>query len=78
MCAAATRHRTTAGRAEPFGRANLGADGDVREDSTPGAAPWRAKVLKSLARNKKLANSRYVQLATIRDGRPANRSVVFR
>ncbi|GLC37496.1 hypothetical protein PLESTB_001753700 [Pleodorina starrii] len=40
---------------------------------------WRAKIHKSLSKNKHLANSRYVQLATVReDGRPANRTVVFR
>eukprot|EP00198_Chlamydomonas_reinhardtii_P010733 XP_001700070.1 pyridoxamine 5' phosphate oxidase-related protein [Chlamydomonas reinhardtii] len=40
---------------------------------------WRSKLLKSLAQNKRLANSRYVQLATVRpDNRPANRTVVFR
>lgn len=45
----------------------------------PMAAPWRVKVLKSLARNKRLVNSRYVQLATVKpDGRPSNRTVVFR
>ncbi|GLI67831.1 hypothetical protein VaNZ11_012113 [Volvox africanus] len=40
---------------------------------------WRDKIQKSLNKNKHLANSRYVQLATVRqDGRPANRTVVFR
>ncbi|GIL90851.1 hypothetical protein Vretifemale_18572 [Volvox reticuliferus] len=40
---------------------------------------WRDKIQKSLSKNKHLANSRYVQLATVRqDGRPANRTVVFR
>lgn len=42
-------------------------------------APWRVHIQKSIAKNKRLANSRYVQLATVRpDGRPANRTVVFR
>ncbi|GIL57782.1 hypothetical protein Vafri_12929 [Volvox africanus] len=40
---------------------------------------WRDKIQRSLSKNKHLANSRYVQLATVRqDGRPANRTVVFR
>jgi pyridoxamine 5'-phosphate oxidase len=41
--------------------------------------PWRSPLLRALHRNRSLANSRYVQLATMRtDGRPANRTVVFR
>lgn len=40
---------------------------------------WQAAITKSLKANKALAYSRYVQLATVRpDGRPANRTVVFR
>jgi pyridoxamine 5'-phosphate oxidase len=40
---------------------------------------WRSPLVRALHRNRSLANSRYVQLATIRmDGRPANRTVVFR
>jgi hypothetical protein len=43
------------------------------------SAPWRALVEKSLARNRVLPNARYIQIATVRpDGRPANRTVVFR
>ncbi|PNH10698.1 hypothetical protein TSOC_002538 [Tetrabaena socialis] len=40
--------------------------------------PWRSHIERSLKKNKHLAYSRYVQLATVRDGRPANRTVVFR
>jgi hypothetical protein len=40
---------------------------------------WRVMLQRSLKKNKSLASSRYVQLATVRpDGRPANRTVVFR
>lgn len=55
-----------------------------REDATTtpmsaNAAPWRALVEKSLARNRALPNARYIQIATVRpDGRPSNRTVVFR
>lgn len=44
------------------------------------AAPqWREMLQRSLKKNKSLPYSRYVQLATVRpDGRPANRTVVFR
>lgn len=58
--------------------------GEGEEGTTPtsmsaGAAPWRALVEKSLARNRALPNARYIQIATVRpDGRPANRTVVFR
>jgi hypothetical protein len=39
---------------------------------------WRSKMAKSLQKNKRLAYSRYVQLATVRrDGRPANRTGVY-
>lgn len=42
-------------------------------------APWRSPLARALHRNRSLANARYVQLATVRpDGRPANRTVVFR
>lgn len=40
---------------------------------------WRASLILSLYRNRHVAHARYFQLATIRsDGRPANRTVVFR
>ncbi|GFR50131.1 hypothetical protein Agub_g12283 [Astrephomene gubernaculifera] len=40
---------------------------------------WRSKLQASLVSNKNLVYSRYVQLATVKaDGRPANRTVVFR
>ena len=40
---------------------------------------WRASLVLALYRNRHVAQSRYLQLATIRaDGRPANRTVVFR
>lgn len=42
-------------------------------------APWREPLARALHRNRSLAYSRYFQLATVRsDGRPANRTVVFR
>lgn len=42
-------------------------------------APWRSPLSRALHRNRSRAYSRYPQLATIRpDGRPANRTVVFR
>jgi pyridoxamine 5'-phosphate oxidase len=42
-------------------------------------APWRARLQSSLAQNKSLVYSKYVQLATVRpDGTPACRTVVFR
>ena len=40
---------------------------------------WRASLVLALYRNRHVAQARYLQLATVRDdGRPANRSVVFR
>lgn len=40
---------------------------------------WRSLIARALHRNRALAYSRYVQLATVRpDGLPANRTVVFR
>ena len=40
---------------------------------------WRPNLAVALHRNRRSAHARYVQLATIReDGRPANRTVVFR
>lgn len=42
-------------------------------------APWRSPLARALHLNRSLAYSRYLQLATVRaDGRPANRTVVFR
>lgn len=42
-------------------------------------APWRSPLARALHRNRSKAYSRYPQLATVRpDGRPANRTVVFR
>ena len=42
-------------------------------------APWRSPLAHALHRNRALPYARYVQLATLRtDGRPANRTVVFR
>lgn len=42
-------------------------------------APWRSHLARALHRNRSLIYARYLQLATVRpDGRPANRTVVFR
>lgn len=42
-------------------------------------APWRSLIARALHRNRSLASSRYVQLATIsKQQRPTNRTVVFR
>ncbi len=42
-------------------------------------APWRSPLARALHRNRSLIYARYLQLATVRlDGRPANRTVVFR
>ncbi|MGB3403289.1 MAG: Npun_F5749 family FMN-dependent PPOX-type flavoprotein [Microcoleaceae cyanobacterium] len=42
-------------------------------------APWRSQISGALHRNRSLVYARYLQLATVRsDGRPANRTVVFR
>ena len=41
--------------------------------------PWRSPIARALHRNRSLPNARYVQLATVdADGRPRNRTVVFR
>jgi pyridoxamine 5'-phosphate oxidase len=41
--------------------------------------PWRASLVLALYRNRDAAQSRFMQLATVRaDGCPANRTVVFR
>jgi pyridoxamine 5'-phosphate oxidase len=43
------------------------------------SALWRSVLDKALYQNRELAYARYFQLATVReDGRPANRTVVFR
>ena len=42
-------------------------------------APWRSPLSRSLHLNRSLPHSRYLQLATVtKEGRPANRTVVFR
>lgn len=42
-------------------------------------APWRSPLTRALHLNRSLPYARYLQLATVRiDGRPANRTVVFR
>ncbi len=42
-------------------------------------APWRSPLARAIHRNRAVPFSRYFQLATVRaDGRPANRTVVFR
>ncbi len=42
-------------------------------------APWRSPLAHALHRNRARPDSRYLQWATVRpDGRPANRTVVFR
>eukprot|EP00882_Tetradesmus_deserticola_P027971 GHRQ01031123.1.p1 GENE.GHRQ01031123.1~~GHRQ01031123.1.p1 ORF type:complete len:181 (+),score=67.50 GHRQ01031123.1:539-1081(+) len=47
--------------------------------SVKAAAPWKALLQKSVAQNSSLPQAKYLQLATVRpDGRPANRTVVFR
>ncbi|GET35278.1 Npun_F5749 family FMN-dependent PPOX-type flavoprotein [Microseira wollei] len=42
-------------------------------------APWRSPLSRALDLNRSLVYARYLQLATVRaDGRPANRTIVFR
>ncbi len=42
-------------------------------------APWRSAIAHALHRNRSLVYARYLQLATVKaNGRPANRTVVFR
>ena len=42
-------------------------------------APWRSLISRALHHNRSLVYSRYLQLATVqKNGRPANRTVVFR
>ncbi|MFK0733765.1 MAG: Npun_F5749 family FMN-dependent PPOX-type flavoprotein [Gloeotrichia echinulata GP01] len=41
--------------------------------------PWRSAIARALNQNRSLVYARYLQLATVRgNGRPANRTVVFR
>lgn len=48
-------------------------------DAAPALPPWRAPLARALHRNRADRASRYLQLATVRpDGRPANRTVVYR
>uniref|UniRef100_A0A7N0RAU1 pyridoxal 5'-phosphate synthase n=1 Tax=Kalanchoe fedtschenkoi TaxID=63787 RepID=A0A7N0RAU1_KALFE len=43
------------------------------------AAPWKQLILKALETNSNIKHSTYFQLATVaQDGRPSNRTVVFR
>ena len=43
------------------------------------SAPWKEVIQRALKKNSNCRHSRYVQLATVRpDGRPANRTVVYR
>lgn len=50
-----------------------------QDEAQVALAPWREPLARALHRNRALAYSRYFQLATVRpDGRPANRTVVFR
>ena len=43
------------------------------------SAPWKMKLERSLDVNKSEPHARFLQLATVQlDGRPANRTVVFR
>jgi PPOX class probable FMN-dependent enzyme len=67
---------------EPASTTNTTTTTTQKEMSAPAVSattPWRTLLEKSLARNRALANARYIQIATIRpDGRPANRTVVFR
>ncbi|MBW4565539.1 MAG: pyridoxamine 5'-phosphate oxidase family protein [Mojavia pulchra JT2-VF2] len=42
-------------------------------------APWRSAIARALHQNRSLVYARYLQLATVQaNGRPANRTVVFR
>ena len=42
-------------------------------------APWRSAIARAIHKNRSLIYSRYLQLATVKEnGRPANRTVVFR
>jgi PPOX class probable FMN-dependent enzyme len=43
------------------------------------SSPWKILLQQSLRKNERLRHSKYFQIATVRpDGRPANRSVVYR
>ena len=61
--------------ADAFGSGSMGID---RVRNMPETL-WRASLVLALYRNRHVAQARYLQLATVRaDGRPANRTVVFR
>ncbi|NJL48200.1 MAG: pyridoxamine 5'-phosphate oxidase [Leptolyngbyaceae cyanobacterium SM2_5_2] len=48
-------------------------------DNSRNLAPWRSPLARALHRNRSRPYSRYFQLATVQsNGRPANRTVVFR
>ncbi len=58
---------------------NQSSTGDDASRTKGQLAPWRSPLSRALHRNRALAYARYGQLATVRaDGRPANRTVVFR
>ncbi len=49
------------------------------QSDPPSLAPWRSPLARALHRNRALPQARYLQLATVGlDGRPRNRTVVFR
>jgi pyridoxamine 5'-phosphate oxidase len=53
--------------------------GKLMTETVTELAPWRSPLARALHRNRSLIYARYLQLATVRlDGRPANRTVVFR
>ncbi|GBF99896.1 hypothetical protein Rsub_12692 [Raphidocelis subcapitata] len=57
----------------------MAATGAAAATAAAAAPQWRTLIERSLKKNRSLAYSRYVQLATVRpDGRPACRTVVFR
>ncbi|MGB3309821.1 MAG: Npun_F5749 family FMN-dependent PPOX-type flavoprotein [Nodosilinea sp.] len=54
-------------------------DSDRSLSTTSSLAPWRSPLARALHRNRSKPYSRYFQLATVTaEGRPANRTVVFR
>lgn len=66
-------------RPSPIRSREMAAQASATLLSKCSAAPWKAQLQKSLQKNRSLANARYVQLATIKpDGKPANRTIVFR
>jgi len=51
----------------------------MKNVTTMSPAPWKTLLKTALQRNRSLRHSKYIQVATVRpDGRPANRTVVFR